>query len=149
MKRERSQVERIHSYMAAARPGMTSGRSGLPRSSTKPPAPTPTPVVPFYTFHYGNKDTAVAVAESGSYRLRRSGPLGIWFITLETAGSSTTTVVVKRNGSTVGTENLVSTDDYEELDLSAVNGEIGDKISVAITAAGTGAEGLVVLAPII
>lgn len=135
---------------------MSRNAAGGRTSLVAPPPPPPPPLeplperpVPYLPFSYGNFDTAVAVSESSSYTLRRSGPLGVWVATLEAAGSSSTTVDVKLEGVVLDTVTLASTDTYEELDLTGEWGSAGERLRVEVTAAGTGAEGLVVLAPIV
>lgn len=90
----------------------------------------------------------VRVSESGAYELRFGGPLGVWIMKLRVAGSSTTTVDVKQNGVVLDSLSLASGETRAELDLSSYQGAPGDDMNVECTLAGSGAEGLVILAPI-
>jgi hypothetical protein len=99
-------------------------------------------------FSNGDENTAPTVAESGVYELRASDYLGVWIARLKVSGSSTTTVLVKQNGTTIGTFSLTSGLTRLELDLSAEFGEAGDDMTCETTAVGTGAKGLTILAPI-
>lgn len=129
-------------------PGSAGGRSRLVSPEPRPLeyAPTLAPTIPYLVFSQVDED--VTVAEGGDYELRVGGPLGIWIAKLRVAGSTTTTVEVKQNGTVVGTVNLASTVTRAELDLSAVLGEVEDNLRINITAAGTGAKKFNFLAPI-
>lgn len=64
-----------------------------------------------------------------------------YIASLDTAGSTTSTIIVKRNGSTVKTISMTSGEQFEAGELVlAVNPE--DYLQVEITVAGTGAVGL-------
>lgn len=65
---------------------------------------------------------------------------------LGTAGSSSTTVVVKVNGTSVGTVTLASGDTSERADINAALVADTDVVTMAVTAAGTGAADLTVIA---
>lgn len=129
-------------------PGADGGRSRMvapePRPSTI--APQLPPTIPYLAF--GQADDEVTVAESGVYILQAGGALGVWIATLREAGTTTTSADVELNGVVVGTVNLLTGEDEKEFDLSDVLGQIGDRVSMAVTAAGTGARKFTLLAPI-
>lgn len=150
MRRLRSPVERT---LIAQRmtPGAAGGKVAMVAPVPTFPVPLKTaPMLsqPYMPFSYGNSTVAPTVSESGKYELNVAGPLGIWIAKLSTAGSSTTTATVKQNGTVVGTINLASTVTRNTVDLSSILGSVGDDITVACTAVGTGALGLIVLGPI-
>jgi len=142
---------------------VTLGRSMLPgaasgRTSLVTPEPRPLPAlstvgvdntpIPYVPYTYGNKTTAVAVAESGEYELQFDQPLGIWIARLRTAGTTNTVVAIYLEGVSVGTITLGNAEARDVVDLSAVIGLTEEGVAVGVTTAGTGAKGLVVLGPI-
>lgn len=129
-------------------PGAAGGRSHLVAPAPRQFVTTPQlpPTIPYMPFSQADED--VTLAESGEYELQVGGPLGIWIAKLRVAGTTTTTTVVKQNGTIIGTVNLTSGLTRAELDLSDVLGEVGDNLRAAITLAGTGAKKWVLLAPI-
>lgn len=128
-------------------PGSAGGRSRLVAPEPRPLASASLPpTIPYLIFSQADED--VTVAESGDYELRAGGPLGVWIAKLRVAGTSTTTVQVKQNSVVIGTVNLTTGLTRAELDLSAVLGEVEDNLRINITAAGTDAKKLNVLAPI-
>lgn len=130
-------------------PGAGSGRTAVVSPEPRPLARLQLDDVTAYMpFSNGDQDTTPTVAESGVYELRTSNYLGVWIARLKVAGLTTTTVLVKQNGSTIGTFSLTSGLTRLELDLSAVFGETGDDMTCETTAVGTDAKGLTVLAPI-
>lgn len=128
--------------------GSDGGRSRLVAPEPRPPviAPQLPPTVPYLAF--GQADDAVTVADGGVYKLQVGGPLGVWWATLREAGTTTTSADVELNGLVVGSVSLLSGEDEKELDLSDVLGQIGDRVSVVITLAGTDARKFTMLAPI-
>lgn len=88
--------------------------------------------------------STVAVAASGRYYLPFTGDIYEAVASLKTAGSSTTTVVVKIDGGTQATINLAASDQFEKALLAATLESDTDYATVETTAAGTGAQGLVV-----
>lgn len=86
---------------------------------------------------------AVVAAESVGWWPRRSVRMHRVFVALTTAGTTTTTVVAKKNGTTVATINLASGVTTAAVDVSVVLlGAEVDRLTFAVTAAGTGAAGL-------
>jgi hypothetical protein len=80
----------------------------------------------------------LAAAESPPAKLRYGGFLATLSVALGTAGSSSTTLEVKRNGTTVATVVVPSSSaDYGATVGARVSPE--DRITVEITSAGTGA----------
>lgn len=104
-------------------------------------------IPPYLPFTQIDRDEAVPAVESVDYILRMGGPLGVWLGTLATAGTTTTTVAVKKNGTTLDSFLFTSGVTDLDLDLSAELGEPGDKLRIAVTP-GTGAKGLSIMAPI-
>lgn len=95
----------------------------------------PTPVNTDLPFSYAS---TLTVSESPPAKLRWTGFLTSIAVALGTAGSSTTTFTVKRNGTVIATVNLTT----GVADLTVVIGVrvyAEDRLSIAITAAGTGA----------
>lgn len=85
-----------------------------------------------------------SVAASGRYYPAFTGELYGAVASLKTAGSSTTTVVVKVNGGAQATINLASSDHFEQASLDDILQADVDYATVETTAVGTGAEGLTV-----
>lgn len=86
---------------------------------------------------------AVTVSQSPAVTPKSSLTIIGFSATLATAGTSTTTVVLKANGSTVATVNLASGVTYARVPVANVNvtGRLGI-YAVGVTAAGTGATDL-------
>lgn len=90
-----------------------------------------------------NINGAVVVAESVDWWPRRSVRMHRIFFALKTAGTSTTTVVAKKNGAVVATFGLASGVTSDAVDVSVVLlGPEVDKLAFAVTVAGAGAIGL-------
>lgn len=88
---------------------------------------------------------ALSVNESPPVKLRYDGFLASVAIALTTAGSSTTTIQIKRNGTVIATLTVGSgvADSVPAVNVR-VFGE--DRLSVRISGVGTGAAGLTVMA---
>lgn len=86
---------------------------------------------------------AVTVSQSPAITPKESLTIIGFSATLATAGSSTTTVVLKVNGTTVATVNLAASATYSRVPVAnvPVTGRLGI-YAVGITAAGTGAQDL-------
>ena len=98
-------------------------------------------------FSQGGDATAVSTSEvSGRYYPLRRGKLAFVLCTLTTAGSSSTVVSIKKNGSEITTVTLASSDTFEAKTLATTFSVGVDYLTVAATTAGTGAEGLTVQA---
>ena len=118
---------------------------GLTQSDTRP---TTEPEI--VVFSQGGDATAVSTTEvSGRYHPLLRRKLSYVLCTLATSGSTTTTVSIKKNGTEITTVSLASSDTFEEKTLSTVFAAATDYLTVAATAAGTGAEGLTVQAKFI
>lgn len=111
------------------RVGILERRVGLSSTATNTPANND------IIFSYAG---ALAASESPPVKLRYGGFLATLAVALGTAGSSDTTLEVKRNGATVATVVVPSSSaDYSATVGARVAGE--DRISVEIVTAGTGA----------
>lgn len=100
------------------------------------------PVIPppMVTFYWNTP----AVEAGKSFGIPADCKLFLWSLTLDTAGSSTTTVQLrKKTATTITTDSLVSSDTYEQEALGYALAQ-GDRIFPEITAVGTGALGLTV-----
>lgn len=97
------------------------------------------------TFHMPG---AVALSPAtGIERWRPRTPLSRLFIvcTLGVAGSSSTVVTFYKNGASIGTETLVSTDQDQEQTIAVAFNGTSDYFYPRVTTAGTAAEGLLVM----
>lgn len=86
----------------------------------------------------------LSVAASGRWYPGHTVEIYQAVASLKTAGSSTTTVVVKVNGGTQATINLASSDQYEAASMDDALVADTDYATVETTAVGTSAAGLVV-----
>lgn len=127
-------------------PSGPAGATG-PVGPTGPPGPVGPPVVAFYV------DGVLAVSESGIDRLKfvdRS--LVACTVSLVGAGSTTSTLTIKRNGAAVGpVMTMASGQTYRWIEftppvpfVASTATVVGDAITCAITAAGTSASQLTV-----
>lgn len=107
----------------------------LERRVTGATSDTGTPANNDIIFSYAG---ALTVAESPPAKLRYGGFLVTLAVAFGTAGSTSTTLEVKRNGAVIGTVVVPSsTTDYSGEIAARVVGE--DRITIEITTAGTGA----------
>lgn len=138
------QEEQLQAWLARRAPGSLGGRThqSMPQLDTRQPAVSKVRAG-HNIFHLQG---AVAVSASEGQPPEFSGRLSEAVVTLTTAGTSTTTVAVRVNGSSVGSVNLGSGVTRAVLDLAVDVDPATDLISVEITAAGSGAAGLVVTA---
>jgi hypothetical protein len=82
---------------------------------------------------------ALAVATSPPARVWRGGNLTVLAVSLRTAGSTSTVIAVKRNGTTVGTVTVPSSTTSYNGEVSARFAADSDTLTLAVTTAGTGA----------
>jgi hypothetical protein len=87
---------------------------------------------------------ALATSTSGPYVPLRKGRLFYVLCVLGTAGSSSTVVSIKKNGSEITTVTLASSDTIEAKNLSTSFAVGADKLTIGITTVGTGAADLTV-----
>lgn len=81
----------------------------------------------------------LAASDSPPVRFRRAGILSVLAVTLGTAGSSSTTILVKRNGATVGTVVVPSSTTVYNGDVGARFAADSDILTLTVSSAGTGA----------
>lgn len=87
--------------------------------------------------------TVIASSSSKAF-VRTGGRLVKVVCSLVTAGTTTTTVQIKKNGSTVVTVNLGSGVTLDETIANVEFGKDSDALSITVSAAGSGAAGLTV-----
>lgn len=92
--------------------------------------------------HYRDLSTDV----SDPYRPQRRSRLATVACCLADAGSSSTVVSIKKNGSELTTVTLASSDTYETKNIGTRFAVGVDEYTIAPTSLGTGAAGLVVIA---
>lgn len=93
-----------------------------------------------------SKDGAVSVTTSPRYYPPEDIVIASFAVMLKTAGSTTTTVRLLRNGTAItgSSVNLVSSDNFQIVEFAGVSlAANADYLQVDVTAAGTGAAGLV------
>lgn len=93
-----------------------------------------------------NHEGALTVSTSDPYVPQERGTLSTVACVLGTAGSSSTVVSIKKNGSEITTVTLASSDTYEQKNIGTKFAVDTDKLTIGITTAGTAADGLVVIA---
>lgn len=86
----------------------------------------------------------VAVTTSHKMPVRASRRLTFCSIQLDTAGSSTTTVQILKNGVVQGSAMSLGSGVTQKFVAISIQCSRGDYIQVQVTAAGTGADGLVI-----
>lgn len=86
--------------------------------------------------------TLTDAGDSTAWRVRVGGKIREIYASLSTAGSSSTVVTAYKNGVSIGTVTLASSDTTETDTITTVSVGPGDKITVRVTTAGTGAKGL-------
>lgn len=82
---------------------------------------------------------ALTAATSPPTRVWRGGNLTVVAVSLGTAGSTSTVIAVKRNGTTVGTVTVPSSTTIYNGEVSARFAADSDKLTLTISSAGTGA----------
>jgi len=85
---------------------------------------------------------AVTTSESPNFYLRDGGYVTAMVCSLQTAGTTTTTVVLKQDGATVATATLASGVTFSRITPRARYGADTEAMSVAVSGAGTGAKDL-------
>lgn len=81
----------------------------------------------------------LAASTSPPIRVRQAGIMSVLAVTLGTAGSSSTTILVERNGSTVGTVVVPSSTTVYNAEVGARYAADSDIVTLTIDTAGTGA----------
>lgn len=118
-------------------------RTGVSSSDTRPEATVETA----QWSQYGTV-TLTTAADATAHRVRKGGTIREIYGSLSTAGSSSTVVTVYKNGVSIGTVTLASSDATETDTITAVSVAPGDKLTARVTTAGTGAAGLSVFVDI-
>lgn len=137
------EAERIQRWLKRMANGAVGGTTSAPSPTTGGGVTdgfSPIPQVELPPFSYAGP---IGLDLSGVYRPIKATKLTRLAASLRVAGSTTTTIALLINGSSEETISLVASDTYEYIPID-IDVTVGTAIQVQTTAAGTGAEDLVV-----